>query len=121
MNTGFGKNTGMGETQMSMAGGLSADGKAASLKGKLQGLEELIRTISEEINYHKKEVHNLRAEKVTLEEVLTMKAQDVRRSLATDVTRVEEELKRSFATQKSENTRLQQQITALKQEKTILQ
>jgi len=45
----------------------------SNLKGKLQSLEELIKTLAEELNYHKKEVQLLRSEKETLESVLTLK------------------------------------------------
>lgn len=94
---------------------------SASLKGKLLSLEEQIRSITEEMNYHKKEVQILRSEKDTLENVLNMKINDVRKSLMNEIYRVEEEMKRHFAHQKAENSRLQQQITQLKGEKTALQ
>ena len=38
-----------------------------------------------------------------------------------EISRIEDEMKRNFAHQKSENSRLQQQITSLKGEKTVLQ
>ena len=63
----------------------------------------------------------LRSEKQTLENVLTMKAQDVRKSITSEIGRVEDEMKRNFSQQKGENSRLQQQITGLKSEKTQLQ
>ena len=47
----------------------------------------MIRTISEEINYHKKEVQLLRSEKDALENVLAMKATDVRKNLANEISR----------------------------------
>jgi hypothetical protein len=52
---------------------------------------------------------------------LVTKSQDVRKTITNDVTRVEEDLKRNFQQQKSENTRVQQQITSIKGEKTNLQ
>jgi chromosome segregation ATPase len=94
---------------------------SASLKGKLLNLEELVRSITEEMNFHKKEVQILRSEKDTLENVLNMKINDVRKSLMNEIARVEDEMKRHFAHQKAENSRLQQQITQLKGEKTSLQ
>ena len=81
----------------------------------------MIRQLNEEMNFHKKEVQILKSEKDTLESVLTMKTQDVRKTLTNELYRVEEEMKRHFAHQKAENSRLQQQITALKGEKTALQ
>lgn len=94
---------------------------SASLKGKLLSLEEHVRAITDEMNFHKKEVTVLRSEKDTLQEVLTMKINDVRKSLTSEISRVEEEMKRHFTHQKSENNRLQNQINLLKGEKTTLQ
>ena len=101
--------------------GSLANTGSASLKGKLLSLEELVRSITEEMNFHKKEVAILRSEKDTLENVLNMKIGDVKKSLMNEIGRVEEEMKRHFAHQKAENSRLQQQITQLKGEKTALQ
>jgi len=80
----------------------------------------MIRNLGDELNYHKKEVQILRTEKDTLESVLTMKTQDVRKTLTNELFKVEEEMKRHYAHQKAENSRIQQQVTALKGEKTAL-
>jgi hypothetical protein len=50
-----------------------------------------------------------------------MKTQDVRKNLTNSLYKVEEEMKRHFSHQKAENSRLQQQITAIKVEKTSLE
>ena len=94
---------------------------SATLKGKINGLEETIRTLTEELNFYKKEIQNLRSEKEGLDDTLTRKAQDIRKSLTTDVFKAEEEMKKNYLNQKSENTKLQGQITTLKTEKTNLQ
>ena len=60
------------------------------------------------MNFHKREVSILKSEKETLESVLTMKTQDVKKSLSNELMRIEEEMKRHFAHQKAENSRLQQ-------------
>jgi len=93
---------------------------SASLKGKLLSLEELVKSITDEMNIHKKEVQLLRSEKDTLESILNMKISDVRNSLMNEIAKVEDEMKKHFAHQKAENFRLQQQITQLKGEKTAL-
>ena len=93
---------------------------SASLKGKLTSLEDLVRSITDEMNFHKKEVQILKSEKDTLEKVLDMKIGDVRKSLMNEISRVEDDLKRHLAHQKAENSRLQQQINKLKDEKTEL-
>ena len=66
-------------------------------------------------------METLRTEKGTLEKVLSMNTESVRKTLTTEINRVEEEMKRNFAQQKAENNRLQQQIITLKTEKTHLQ
>ena len=73
------------------------------------------------MNTHKKEVQILRSEKETLESVLTMKQGDTRKALTNELYRVEEEIKRHYANQKAEGTRLQQQLTQLKNDKTALE
>ena len=80
----------------------------------------MILQLADELQYHKKEVQVLRSEKETLESVLTMKSQDVRKTLTNENFKVEEEMKRHYAHQKAENSRIQQQITSLKGEKTAL-
>ena len=94
---------------------------SASLKAQLLQLENMIHTITEEIYFQKKEVQILKSEKETLEEVLTRKAMDVKKSMEDEVSRVDSEMRQSFKQQKAENNRLQQQATVLKQEKTNLQ
>jgi len=51
---------------------------------------------------------------------LTLKTQEVRKTLTNENFKVEEEMKRHYAHQKTENSRLQQQVTALRGEKTAL-
>ena len=53
--------------------GMSVGTNPASLKGKLMSLEEMINSVSDELNFHKKEVQQLKSEKDTLESVLSMK------------------------------------------------
>ena len=45
----------------------------SNIKGKIGTLEEMIKQLAEELNYHKKEVTVLRGEKETLESVLSLK------------------------------------------------
>jgi chromosome segregation ATPase len=93
---------------------------AATLKGKLQTLEESISQVAEEMNAHKKEVASLKAEKDSLTDLLRLKNNEVKQTLTQELNKVEEEMKRHFAHQKAENSRLQQQISQLKTEKTVL-
>ena len=50
-----------------------------------------------------------------------MKQNDTRKALTNELHRVEEEVKRHYANQKAESSRLQQQVTNLKTEKTALE
>ena len=60
----------------------------ASLKGKLLSLEQQIKTISNELNSHVRDVQMLRSEKDTLESVLTMKTNDVKKTLSNELLRI---------------------------------
>lgn len=73
------------------------------------------------MNTHKKDVTSLKTEKDTLQEMLQLKAREVKTTLVQELNKVEDEMKRHFSHQKAENSRLQQQITQLKTEKTVLQ
>jgi hypothetical protein len=64
---------------------------------KLANLEDLIRGISEETEFHKKEVQILRVEKDELEKVLTSKTQEVRGNLQDEASRVEDDLKKNLS------------------------
>ena len=57
----------------------------------------MIKSVQHEMNFHKKEVAVLKSEKDTLESVLTMKTQDVKKTLTNELLRIEEEMKRHFA------------------------
>ena len=83
-----------------------SNNNTANLKGKLKALEEMILPLADELQYHKKEVQVLRSEKETLESVLTMKTQDVRKTLTNENFKVEEEMKRHYSHQKAENSRI---------------
>ena len=73
------------------------------------------------MEFHKKEVQILRVEKDELEKVLSNKAGEVRENLQNEATRVEDDLKKNLGNQRTENQKLQNQISILKQEKTQLQ
>mmetsp|Transcript_29893 Transcript_29893/g.26443 ORF Transcript_29893/g.26443 Transcript_29893/m.26443 type:complete len:164 (+) Transcript_29893:27-518(+) len=121
-STGF-VDGGMGSTQFNQTQNsiVGSQQTTANLKGKLTVLQEMINQLNEELNFHKKEVSILKSEKETLESVLTVKTQDVRKTITNELFRVEEGMKRHYAHQKAENSRLQQQITTLKGEKTALE
>lgn len=92
----------------------------ATLKGKIQNLEDQLNSTAEELNDHKKDVSGLQLEKNTLQDTLIMKTQEVKNSLLQELDKVEEEMKRHYSHQIAENNRMLQQISALKSEKTTL-
>jgi len=53
--------------------------------------------------------------------MLQLKAREVKTTLNQELSKVEDEIKRHFSHQKAENSKLQQQISQLKTEKTVLQ
>lgn len=73
------------------------------------------------MNFHKKEMQILRAEKETLQSILNSKNQDSGKSIKHEISRVEEEMRLNFTRKKTENNKLQQEINLLKGEKTALQ
>mmetsp|Transcript_37186 Transcript_37186/g.27093 ORF Transcript_37186/g.27093 Transcript_37186/m.27093 type:complete len:88 (+) Transcript_37186:232-495(+) len=85
---------------------ISGQTNTASLTGKIRNLEDTIKQLAEELQFHRKEVEVLQGEKDTLESVLTMKTQDVRKTLTNENFKVEEEMKRHYAHQKAENSRI---------------
>eukprot|EP00354_Favella_ehrenbergii_P003493 CAMPEP_0170466746 /NCGR_PEP_ID=MMETSP0123-20130129/10582_1 /TAXON_ID=182087 /ORGANISM="Favella ehrenbergii, Strain Fehren 1" /LENGTH=125 /DNA_ID=CAMNT_0010732935 /DNA_START=57 /DNA_END=434 /DNA_ORIENTATION=+ len=92
----------------------------ATLKGKINGLEETCKALTEELNFYRDEIQTLRGEKGDLETKLAQKTADIRQNLADDVRRSEEEMRRNHATQKAENQKTQGAIAILKTEKTNL-
>lgn len=90
-----------------------------NLKIKLNDLEENIQEISKKINQLKKETSALKVEKDTLQELITIKNKEIRRLIAQEISRVDEEMKRHFAHQKAENSRLGQQLVQFKSDKPV--
>ena len=102
-------------------GSLTGPQNTASLKGKCAVIDNEIDEIIATMNMYKKEVLELKHKKETLVTIMSNKTKQVKANLTADLSRVEEEMKRHFAHQKAENSRLQQQITSMKGEKTNLQ
>ena len=73
------------------------------------------------MNNHKKELAFLRTGKDNLQDELKSRNIQVKSELASELNKVEEQMKTNFSHQKSENTKLQLQITNLKNDKTSLQ
>lgn len=91
------------------------------LKGKLASLEDFIAMQNEELAAQRQEIESLRNDKQNIEQHYQAQLQELKKTMVADVQRMQDEVKRHFAQQKADNTRLQQQITTLKGEKTSLQ
>ncbi|KAL4508519.1 hypothetical protein ABPG72_003823 [Tetrahymena utriculariae] len=98
----------------------STNSNPASLKGKIQSLEEMAFSVNNELQLHKKELAILNSEKDSLSSVLNMKAQDVKKTLMNELIRLEDEMNRHFNNQKSENNRIQSQLSLIKTDKAAL-
>ena len=78
----------------------------ATLKGKINGLEETVKALAEELHFYKNEIYTLRTEKNDLEGNLAKKTSEIRNVLARDVINAEEDMKKSYGSQKQENAKM---------------
>lgn len=108
------------DTSYNLKSDVNSNLNTSNLKGKLQVLDLTMADIIKEINLHKSDVNSLKTEKDSIQENLRNKHEEVKNTLLGDLNKVEEEMKRHFGHQKAENSRLQQQISQLKTEKTVL-
>merc|ERR1712036_13965 len=116
----------MGRFSAGMATGRSSMGDTqgltpTGLKGKLASLEDFISMPNEELAAQRQEIESLRNDKQNIEQHYQAQLQELKKTMVADVQRMQEEVKKHFASQKAENGRIQQQITNLKAEKTSLQ
>ena len=94
---------------------------SATLKGKINNLEEVVTKLNDELNYYKKEVSKLRLEKESIDKSLTDSCVTIRKDLQAQVISAEDEMKKNYVNQKNENKNLQNQINVSMKEKTALQ
>ncbi|MEY3876816.1 MAG: hypothetical protein RLZZ191_499 [Pseudomonadota bacterium] len=99
--------------QISNANGttITAGAFTATLKGKINGLEETVHVLTEELNFYKNEIAQLHQEKVELEESLARKTHEIRTTMINEVKAADENMKQSYQAQKAENMRTQNAIT----------
>lgn len=67
-----------------MTGPASSSVYMATLKGKISGLEETCKALTEELTFYKDEIQTLRTEKNDLEDALAKKTHEIRTGLAND-------------------------------------
>jgi hypothetical protein len=86
--------------------GFTVTTNPGSLKAKLNKVENILRQLDDEIAVHQKEVTVLRAEKDNLQTVLNAKTNNVKDSIANELEKIEQDMKKHFSHQKAENSRL---------------
>ena len=69
------------------ASATNANSYNATLKGKINGLEETCKALTEELGFYHGEIQTLRSEKNDLEQNLAKKTTEIRRQLTDDVIR----------------------------------
>ena len=75
----------------------------ATLKGKINGLEETVQVLTEELNFYKDEIAQLTEEKNQLEDNLAKKTYEIRTTLLSEVRAADDNMKASYQAQKQEN------------------
>ena len=92
----------------------------ATLKGKINGLEETVNVLSAELEFYSGEIQQLKDEKSQLESSLATRTLEIRTSLSAEVVTSDENLKANYVALKQDNLKQQNGITQLKTEKTNL-
>ncbi|CAD7943827.1 unnamed protein product [Amoebophrya sp. A25] len=92
--------------------------RSTGLKGKVQDMAYSLQMQNEEIGIEKNQLETIKSENLSSSNGLQGQLGDIKRYFAADVQRMEEEFRVQANLQKSENVRLQQQLTTLKGEKT---
>ena len=75
---------------------------ASTLKGKINGLEETVRVLTDELMFYKNEISNLKDEKNTLETTIAKKTNEIRTTLTTEVMQAGDNLRTNWNAQKQE-------------------
>jgi hypothetical protein len=91
-----------------------------TVKFKIFNIEKTIFEVANMMNNHKIVINSLKDEKENVEEVTKKNSKIVTEILNDELSKVENEIKRHFEFQKKENEDLQNEIIALKTEKTKL-
>jgi len=92
--------------------------RCTGLKGKVQDLAFSLQLQNEEIGVEKNQLETIKSENLSSSNGLQAQLGDIKRYFQADVQRMEEEFRVQANLQKSENVRLQTQLTTLKGEKT---
>merc|ERR1711959_429332 len=90
------------------------------MKGKLQNLALTLQGQNEEIGVEKNQIETIKSENISTSNSLQAQLNDIKQYFQADLQRMEEEFRVQVNLQKSENARLQQQLTTLKGEKTSI-
>jgi len=94
--------------------------RSTGLKAKVQDLAYSLQMQNEEIGVEKNQLETIKSENISTSNSLQAQLNDIKRYFQADLQRMEEEFRVQVNLQKSENARLQQQVTTLKGEKTSI-
>eukprot|EP00831_Metopus_contortus_P055861 TRINITY_DN4742_c0_g1_i4.p1 TRINITY_DN4742_c0_g1~~TRINITY_DN4742_c0_g1_i4.p1 ORF type:complete len:168 (+),score=48.56 TRINITY_DN4742_c0_g1_i4:127-630(+) len=98
----------------------SGFGSVANIKSKLSDLEDVIQKMQQTLANFRNDFSNIRMDKEKQDHRLQEVKKDCVNQLNTQLFELDDEMKRHLAHQKAENSRLQQQITQLKGDKTTI-
>merc|ERR1712232_778871 len=105
----------MGDSMMS-----AGSRKATGMKGKVHDLAHTLQTQNEDLSTEQKELRKMKSEHESSGMGMEGQLSKIRDYFSGDVQRITEEFRVQQRLQDSENTRLQQQVTHLKSEKTSI-
>lgn len=92
----------------------------ATLKGKVQNLEDKLYSTLNEFDGYIADVKGLKTEKESLEFTLDHKTQELENSLLKELENFENDINKHFSDKIAENQRMVNQISSLKNEKNLL-
>ena len=91
-----------------------------SLKDRLNTIEGTLRELNDKLLANRKSSQMLKGEKESLKSLLSMKSNDLKDNLVDELKELENKVKQHIAHQKTENDRISQQITSLKNDRNAL-
>eukprot|EP00386_Alphamonas_edax_P008583 GDKI01028035.1.p1 GENE.GDKI01028035.1~~GDKI01028035.1.p1 ORF type:complete len:147 (+),score=21.03 GDKI01028035.1:132-572(+) len=90
----------------------------SGMKGRVLAVNNALASTGEKIEHERTELQGMKGGDVVVSQQLAGQFADTKRVFQSEMQRIEDEFKASIAVQRTENQRLQQQLTTLKAEKT---
>lgn len=96
------------------------DTTVTSLASKYKMLQENLTQVVSELAEQKKNFKSFRSNQENLEELIAQKGDQLKDNIESSIQKMDGEIQKSLSHQKAENSRLQQQITQLNTDNTII-